>query len=105
MHYHTGDNPVILRGHFLRQLCFRSQKIFCMTDPLENPSEPFQKLSVKAHMPSLKKAPDVNNKKNKTNKQTKSLPFPQSASSCSGWPQLRYHSAVKVADVTCIKKD
>lgn len=63
MHYYTGDKPVILRGHFLRQLCFRSQKTFCMTGPLENPSEPFQKLRVKAHMPSLKEAPDLNNRK------------------------------------------
>lgn len=66
MHYYTGDKPVILRGHFLRQLCFRSQETFCMTAPLENPSEPFQKLSVKANMPFLKEAPDLNNNNKKS---------------------------------------
>lgn len=34
-----------------------------MTGPLENPSEPFEMLNVKAHMPSLKQAPDLNNNK------------------------------------------
>lgn len=104
MHYYTGDKPVILRGHFLRQLCFRSQKTFCMTGPLENPSESFQKLSMKAHMPSLKEAPDLNQKK-KTPRKKKSLAFWLSASCSSGWSKLRHHSTVQFANITCIKKD
>lgn len=44
MHYYTEDKPVILRGHFLRQPCFKNQKTFYMTGPPENQVNLFKSL-------------------------------------------------------------